>query len=91
MTGWCLLQTIVQRPELEAGRSHSIDIERPSNQYITDIFALLSEPGLDGSSWLVPYDEYAWYSFFYCSHPSMQSVYEYMHSTGYGTDEKKDV
>ncbi|KAJ5938407.1 hypothetical protein N7466_001541 [Penicillium verhagenii] len=56
-----------------------------------DLFALVNGSDSGGTPRLLPYDEHAWYSLFYRSHPSMESVYEYLHSTGYGGDAKKDV
>lgn len=89
---WYFHQIIIQSPELEAGKSHFTSVSKTiSNQDTADIFALVNGSDSGGTPWLLPYDEHAWYSLFYRSHPSMQSVYEYLHSTGYGGDAKKDV
>ena len=90
--GWYFDRIIKQSPELEAGKSHFTSVSGSiNNQDSADIFALLNGSGADGTPWFLPYDEDEWYSLFYSSHPSMQSVYDYLHSTGYGRDAKKDV
>lgn len=90
--GWYFHQIIRQTPELEAGKSHFTSVSRTiNNQDSADIFALMNGSASGGTPWFLPYDEDERYSLFYRSHPSMQSVYDYLHSTGYGRDAKKDV